>query len=62
VACRAVAQRLNADHSDQAARVVCRCGGEARFVGRREKTFTTVLGERMLERAYFHCRAASLPA
>jgi hypothetical protein len=55
VACRAVAQRLNADHSDHAAHVACPCGGEARFVGRREKDFTTVLGEMVLERAYFHC-------
>ena len=36
--------------------MACTCGGEARYVGRREKTFTTVLGEMALERAYFHCK------
>jgi Uncharacterised protein family (UPF0236) len=33
----------------------CSCGGEARFVDRRQKTFLTVLGDFVLERAYFHC-------
>lgn len=33
----------------------CSCGGESRYVDRRAKTFTTVLGDMVLERAYFHC-------
>lgn len=55
MACVAVARRLNADHSDREARVPCPCGGEARYVDRRAKTFTTVLGDMEIERAYFHC-------
>ena len=39
---RAVAGKLNADRSDESgARLPCDCGGEARFAGRRLKTFTT---------------------
>ncbi|MDD9962477.1 MAG: ISKra4 family transposase [Gammaproteobacteria bacterium] len=58
---RAVARRLNADRSDEAGpRLPCRCGcgcggGEARFAGRRPKTFTTALGPMTLERAWYHC-------
>lgn len=55
VACRAVERRLNVDHSDHAARLGCACGASARYVGRRSKRFTTVLGEMTLARAYFHC-------
>ena len=33
----------------------CGCGGEARFAGRRPKTFTTALGPLTLERAWYHC-------
>ena len=33
----------------------CACGGEARFAGRRPKTFTTALGALTLERAGYHC-------
>ena len=48
--------RLNADRSDQARPVApCRCGAEARYAGRRPKTFQTALGEITLQRAYFHC-------
>ena len=58
---RAVARQLNADRSDEAGpRLPCRCGcgcagGEARFAGRRPKTFTTALGPMTLERAWHHC-------
>jgi hypothetical protein len=56
VAGLAVACRFNADHSDHAAPTrLCPCGGRARYAGRRPKTFTTVLGDLDLERAYFHC-------
>ena len=53
---QAVAHRLNADHSDdQGPWLSCECGGEARFAGRRPKTFTTALGPLTLERAWYHC-------
>jgi hypothetical protein len=53
---RAVEQRLNADHSDAGSSVLlCACGETARYVGRRAKTFASVLGPLRLERAYFHC-------
>ena len=53
---QAVARRLNADHSDdKGPRLSCGCGGEARFAGRRPKTFTTALGPLTLERAWHHC-------
>src|SRR5271167_3765534 len=52
----AVAQRLNADTSDeQGSRVRCNCGQEARLVGRRSKQVQSVLGPLQLERAYYHC-------
>jgi hypothetical protein len=55
---RAVQQRLNADHSDgDAIHARCECGALARYAGRREKTFESVLGPLQLERAYFHCAA-----
>lgn len=54
----AVQQRLNADHSDQdSAQARCECGQMARYAGRREKTFESVLGPLKLQRAYFHCPA-----
>ena len=34
---------------------MCPCGQPARYVGRRAKTFQSVLGELTLERAYYHC-------
>ena len=53
---QAVAERLNADHCDeQGPRLPCACGAEARFAGRRTKTFTTALGTLPLERAWYHC-------
>ena len=51
-----VAGKLNADHSDdKGPHLPCPCGGEARFAGRRPKTFTTALGPLRLERAWYHC-------
>jgi hypothetical protein len=55
IAAMAVAKRLNADHGDAAPRRCGHCESVARYVDRRAKTFTTVLGEMRLERAYFHC-------
>ena len=53
---QAVAGKLNADRSDESGpRLPCGCGGEARFAGRRPKTFTTALGALTLERAWYHC-------
>ena len=52
---QALARRLNADHGDKGPRLPCECGGEARLVGRRPKTFTTALGPLTLERAWYHC-------
>jgi len=56
VAARAIEQRLNADDSDHVgAHLPCPKGHQARYVGRRKKTFTTALGEMTLDRAYYHC-------
>jgi uncharacterized protein UPF0236 len=58
VAARAVAHRLNADHTDHAGpRLPCRCGATARYAGRKGKTILTALGAMQLERAYYHCAA-----
>lgn len=58
LAARAIARRLNADTSDHTGvGLPCRCGERARYAGRRAKRFQTVLGEMMLERAYYHCAA-----
>jgi len=58
VAARAIEQRINADTSDHAGPTVpCACGNPARYVDRRSKTFTSVLGELTLSRAYYHCEA-----
>lgn len=54
---RAVEQRLNADRSDAETAARCECGQGARYAGRREKTFQSVLGPLKLKRAYFHCAA-----
>ena len=52
----AVQQRLNADHSDGVqSQHPCPCGDSARYVGRRAKTFHSILGRLELERAYYHC-------
>ena len=56
LAARAVEQRFNVDHSDyQGTHAECGCGRQARYVGRREKTFQSVLGPLTLERAYYAC-------
>ena len=56
VAARAVEQRLNADTSDHAGPLSpCACGQPARYAGRREKTYESVLGPLRLARAYYHC-------
>jgi hypothetical protein len=56
LAARALEQRLNADTSDHAgAELPCSCGEPARYRGRHEKTFESVLGPLRLERAYYHC-------
>jgi len=58
VAARAVARRLNADHTDYAGPALpCRCGHTAHYAGRKAKTVLTALGELRLERAYYHCTA-----
>jgi hypothetical protein len=57
VAAHAVAQRLNADHTDQVGPTApcVRCHQPAHYTGRRAKTFDSVLGPLRLERAYYHC-------
>ncbi len=56
LAARALEQRLNADVSDYAGpELACACGQSARYVGRRAKSFVSVLGPLRLERAYYHC-------
>ena len=58
LAARALEQRLNADTSDYAGpELACACGQSARYVGRRAKSFVSVLGPLRLERAYYHCAA-----
>jgi len=59
VAARAVEQRLNGDTSDHGGPTLpCPgCGKAACYGGRRDKTFTTALGEMTLSRAYYHCDA-----
>jgi len=58
VAARAVERRINADTSDHRGPTAsCACGEPARYVDRRSKTFTSVLGPLVLERAYYHCAA-----
>jgi hypothetical protein len=56
LAARAVQQRLNADCSDASTpHLPCCCGQLARYAGRHGKTFQSVLGPLILERAYYHC-------
>ena len=58
IAARAVARRLNADHTDYAGpSLPCRCGHAAHYAGRKAKTVLTALGELRLARAYYHCNA-----
>ncbi|MEK7716527.1 MAG: hypothetical protein AAB322_02105, partial [Pseudomonadota bacterium] len=56
VAARAVERRINADTSDHAGpTAACPCGLPARYAGRHDKTFGSVLGPLTLSRAYYHC-------
>jgi len=56
VAARAVERRLNADTSDHVGPTLpCACGQPARYAGRHDKTFESVLGPLTLSRAYYHC-------
>jgi hypothetical protein len=56
LAARALGQRLNADTSDHAGpQLPCACGASAQYHGRHEKTFESVLGPLLLERAYYYC-------
>ena len=56
LAARALEQRLNADTCDHAGpELPCSCGEPARYRGRHQKTFESVLGPLHLERAYYHC-------
>lgn len=56
MAARAIERRLNCDTSDHVGPTLrCGCGRPARYAGRRDKTFTTALGELTLSRAYYHC-------
>ena len=53
---QALTRILNADHDDEhGPHLPCACGGEARFAGRRAKTFITALGALTLQRAWYHC-------
>ena len=57
-AARHLESRLNADHSDNLGpSIPCGCGATARYVDRRAKVITTVLGDITLQRAYYHCAA-----
>jgi hypothetical protein len=56
LAASALQQRLNADTSDHAGpQLPCPCGASAQYHGRHGKTFESVLGPLLLERAYYHC-------
>jgi hypothetical protein len=56
LAATALGQRLNADTSDHAGpQLPCACGASAQYHGRHEKTFESVLGPLLLERAYYYC-------
>lgn len=56
IAGRILQQKLNTDNSDyRGPSLPCQCGGTARYVGRRPKNVTSVLGDLILERAYYHC-------
>ncbi len=55
VAARLLEKHLNGA-DEPAGPWTCLCGASARYVGRRRKRFQTVLGEIVLQRAYYHCR------
>ena len=55
---RRVERRFNDDLGDHSGSTrTCSCGQTARYAGRRAKTFQTVLGPLILQRAYYHCSA-----
>jgi len=57
-AARALEQRLNTDTRDHVGpELPCPCGGSAKYHGRHEKTFESVLGALHLKRAYYHCES-----
>lgn len=61
IAGRFLEQKLNADHSDFGGRQIpCSCHAVARYAGRREKAFTTVLGPLQLTRAYYQCETCGV--
>lgn len=57
VAARAVAHRLNADHSDYVGPTLAciACQQPAQYAGRHTKTFESALAPLVLERAYYYC-------
>jgi hypothetical protein len=58
VAAHAVERLINADTSDHGDPTApCACGQTARYAGRRDKTFESVLGSLTLSRAYYHCES-----
>lgn len=58
VAAKALEAHLNADHGDHSGpSLASPWGGMARYAGRREKKFTTALGDLTLSRAYYHDQA-----
>jgi len=57
IAAKAVERKLNETPDYEGPLLSCSCGGHMRDEGRRPKTFTTVLGEITLMRAYYHCEA-----
>lgn len=61
VAARFIEKMLNTDVSDYAgATLGCIfCGNEARYVSRHLKTFTTILGDITLSRAYYYCQSCA---
>ena len=53
----AIERWFNSDTTDHAGPTLpCACGQPARYAGRRDKTFTTALGELTLSRAYYYCQ------
>jgi hypothetical protein len=58
VAARVVERRINADSSDHVGPTLpCTCGQPARYAGRHDKSFQSVLGPLTLSRAYYHCES-----
>lgn len=56
LAARVIEHRFNTDTTDHTGPTSpCRCGQAAHYAGRRNKTFTTALGDLTLSRAYYYC-------